>query len=129
MLPCRCWHSQRCLTQHLSTQLSAIQSTSGYLSGALASPNYQLRSQFSDKRHSQLTTLTAASARGRQQLPPKSLVPTAAAPSRVLFIGGLPARIAAEELQQQLLTLCHAAGCQPTRVQVSEWLGVFEAGV
>jgi hypothetical protein len=48
----------------------------------------------------------------------KSVLPTAAAPSRILFVGGIPARTEADVLQQQLEAVCIDAGCKPTRVQV-----------
>jgi hypothetical protein len=52
----------------------------------------------------------------------KITVPTTAAPSRILFIGGLPAKTAAGELEQQLLSVCESVGCQPTRVKVGHSL-------
>lgn len=48
----------------------------------------------------------------------RSVLPETAAPSRLLFVGGLPASTHAEDLEQQLAGLCAAAGLQPTRVQV-----------
>lgn len=49
-------------------------------------------------------------------------LPTTAAASRVLFIGGIPAKTAADELEQQLIQVCTAAGCTPTRAQVGPGL-------
>jgi len=46
-------------------------------------------------------------------------LPKAAAPSRVLFVGGLPAKVDAKALEQQLEAVCIAASCKPARVQVS----------
>jgi hypothetical protein len=46
------------------------------------------------------------------------VLPQSAAPSRILFIGGVPAKTHAAELEQQLAVVCGAAGLQPTMVQV-----------
>ena len=48
----------------------------------------------------------------------KNRLPQAADPSRILFIGGLPAHTVADVLEQQLDRICTHAGCKPTRVQV-----------
>jgi hypothetical protein len=66
---------------------------------------------------------TLVAAGSRTTAPAAALRPpqhaAAAAPSRTLFIGGLPAKTAADQLEELLAAVCTAAGCVPTRVQVS----------